>query len=74
MGLYFGDAYWRSRIPSDFFHEVKNLREQTLDWEYLCLKLELLASNRYWDYAQNELLGRHWVLRQLDEVAKFVVH
>ncbi|KAL4767741.1 hypothetical protein BDW60DRAFT_226345 [Aspergillus nidulans var. acristatus] len=74
MGLYFGDAYWRSRIPSEFFHEVKNLREQTLDWEYLCLKLELLASNRYWDYAQNELLGRHWVLRQLDEVAKFVVH
>lgn len=74
MGLYFGDAYWRSRIPSNLFHEVKGLREQTLDWEYLCLKLELLVSHRYWGYAHNELLGRYWVLIQLDEVAKFVVH
>ncbi|KAL3429381.1 hypothetical protein BDV09DRAFT_203010 [Aspergillus tetrazonus] len=74
MGLYFGDAYWRSRIPSNVFHEVKGLREQMLDWEYLCLKLELLVSRRYWGYAHNELLGRYWVLIQLDEVAKFVVH
>ncbi|KAL4736075.1 hypothetical protein BDV11DRAFT_207943 [Aspergillus similis] len=74
MGLYFGDAYWRSRIPSDFFHEVKDLAGQTLDWEYLCLKLELLDSRHYGGKAHKELLGRHWVLRQLDEVAKFIVH
>ncbi|KAL4747228.1 hypothetical protein BDW72DRAFT_206647 [Aspergillus terricola var. indicus] len=73
MGLYFGDAYWRSRIPSDFFHEVKGLTGQTLDWEYLCLKLELLNSSHYWVNSHNELLGRHWVLRQLDEAAKFIV-
>ncbi|KAL4815736.1 hypothetical protein BDW67DRAFT_176055 [Aspergillus spinulosporus] len=74
MGLYFGDAYWRSRIPSNVFHEVKELREQTLDWEYLCLKLELLFDHRYWGYAHDELLGRFWVLRQLDKIAKFVIH
>lgn len=43
MGSYIGDAYWRSRISTDLFYEVRDVMEETLDWEFLCLKLDELT-------------------------------
>ncbi|KAL4781298.1 hypothetical protein BJX76DRAFT_350308 [Aspergillus varians] len=71
MGFYLGDAYWRSRIRTDIFHEVRDLADQTLDWEYLCLEFEGLKAHCD---EPNQLLGRRWVHEQLDEIAKFIVH
>ncbi|KAL2814513.1 hypothetical protein BDW59DRAFT_167159 [Aspergillus cavernicola] len=45
MGTYLGDRYWRSRIPIDLFHEVKALKSQTLDWEFLASELERFDGN-----------------------------
>lgn len=43
VGSYIGDAYWRSRISTDLFHEVRDVMDETLDWEFLCLKLDDLT-------------------------------
>ncbi|KAL2870557.1 uncharacterized protein BJX67DRAFT_377912 [Aspergillus lucknowensis] len=67
IGCYLGDTYWRSRTPSDIFHEVRALYEETLDWEYLCNELERFKA--YWD---DELQARQWVLEQLDEIAELM--
>ncbi|KAL3477197.1 hypothetical protein BJX99DRAFT_226523 [Aspergillus californicus] len=71
MGSYLGDAYWRSRIP-DLFHEVQD--SVALDWEFLCIELEKLATKAYasgdiWDY---QLKGRHIAIFYLDQLADFV--
>lgn len=77
IGTYLGDVYWRSRIPMDLFHELWQLLDQTLDWEFLCLELEKY-NIEYPDEVDdfpgpfNQLLGRKWVLEQLDEIEHFV--
>ncbi|KAL4782359.1 hypothetical protein BJX76DRAFT_358982 [Aspergillus varians] len=40
VGTYLGDMFWRSRISTDFFHEVRAIKNETLDWEYLASELE----------------------------------
>lgn len=45
MGSHFWDAYWRSRIPMDLYHEVRAIMEETLDWEFLCLKTDELTNS-----------------------------
>lgn len=40
MGSYVGDAYWRSKTPAGLSYEVKDILEETFDWEFLCLELE----------------------------------
>ncbi|KAL4785260.1 hypothetical protein BJX76DRAFT_356281 [Aspergillus varians] len=67
MGWYLGDVYWRSRIPTDLFHEVKDLFGEKLDWEFLCLELEKFDA-----YHDHELQGRKWVLEQLDGIAVLI--
>ena len=64
LWIYLGDAYWRSRIPMDFFHEVKTIMEETLDWEFLCLELDYsLRTSRFDGFA-----CRRYLLERLDEV------
>lgn len=63
VGLYFGGFYWRSRTPA-LFHEVRDLKDKTLDWEYLCLELIRLESED-----KEQLQSRRHVLAQLDEIA-----
>lgn len=77
IGTYLGDAYWRSRIPMDLFHELRELADQgqTLDWQFLCLELEKYGlsdevKRRFGRYDQ--LRGRKWVLEQLDAIEHFV--
>ncbi|OJJ01318.1 hypothetical protein ASPVEDRAFT_191120 [Aspergillus versicolor CBS 583.65] len=77
IGTYLGDVYWRSRIPMDLFHELRELLDQTLDWEFLCLELEKYNIEYPDDVDEipapfNQLLGRKWVLEQLDEIEHFV--
>ncbi|KAL4914367.1 hypothetical protein BDW62DRAFT_213475 [Aspergillus aurantiobrunneus] len=60
MGFYLGDAYWRSKIPSKLFHEVKDLWDQPLDWQFLFLEFERLEDHPWYG---SDLLGRKWVLR-----------
>ncbi|PWY82081.1 hypothetical protein BO70DRAFT_396373 [Aspergillus heteromorphus CBS 117.55] len=38
------DAYWRSRINSKVVFEVRSCSQLTLNWQYLCLKLEELEA------------------------------
>lgn len=77
IGTYLGDAYWRSRIPMDLLHELRELASQTMDWEFLCLELDkynIEMPVEVDDYPGpfNQLLGRKWVLEQLDEIEHFV--
>lgn len=64
LWIYLGDSYWRSRIPIHFFHEVKAVMEETLDWEYVCLELDnSLRTSRF-----DGLACRRYLFERLDEV------
>lgn len=66
MRYYLGDAYWRSKIPRIFW-DIRNLSNGYLDWEYLCLKLEVLETGFY-----GQMNGRRHVLPHLDEIASII--
>lgn len=78
IGNYLGDAFWRSRISTEHFHEIRPLLDETLDWEFLCSELEQLDEYFEQDFEQHrwastdKLLGRRWALKQLDEIAVFI--
>ncbi|PWY93561.1 hypothetical protein BO94DRAFT_543774 [Aspergillus sclerotioniger CBS 115572] len=40
FGLHSGEYFWRSRIPTKFFHEIRHISHERLDWRDLCLKLD----------------------------------
>ncbi|RAQ53258.1 hypothetical protein AFGD_001909 [Aspergillus flavus] len=60
MKYYLGDAYWRTRVPTSLFPEVKSIWHETLDWQFLCLELE-------WLWETDDLAFRY-VLDRLDEL------
>ncbi|OJJ32442.1 hypothetical protein ASPWEDRAFT_44562 [Aspergillus wentii DTO 134E9] len=62
---YFGDSYWRSRTSIGIYHEVRNVINETLDWEFLCLELENLSKT--WD-GEEGLVCRRYLLKRLDEI------
>ncbi|OOO09435.1 hypothetical protein OAory_01107310 [Aspergillus oryzae] len=61
MKYYLGDAYWRTRVPTSLFPEVKSIWHETLDWQFLCLELE-------WLWETDDLAFRRYVLDRLDEM------
>ncbi|KAL4786825.1 hypothetical protein BJX76DRAFT_320333 [Aspergillus varians] len=66
IGSYLGDVYWRSRIP-DIFHEARDVSSESLNWEYLCMKLEELKTR--WTISPPNRLD---ALEQLDQTAEFI--
>ncbi|KAI9370036.1 hypothetical protein BJX61DRAFT_545033 [Aspergillus egyptiacus] len=80
MGCFLGDAYWRSRISTEHFHEVKSLGKEVLDWEFLASKLETVDAwfdkrrtmRDAWNDDDCRILSRRWVLQQLDELTTFM--
>ncbi|KAL4796418.1 hypothetical protein BDV19DRAFT_388244 [Aspergillus venezuelensis] len=81
LGHYLGDSYWRSRINTAHFHEIKAISEEGLDWQYLSSELEQIDS--HWDEdtpedwfpppePNDELRSRRWVLGELDEIAALI--
>ncbi|KAE8415305.1 hypothetical protein BDV36DRAFT_298164 [Aspergillus pseudocaelatus] len=65
MKYYLGDAYWRARVPVKLFHEVTSVWDETLDWQFLCLKLERLSQTQ-------DLAFRRNIIDQLDELQTFL--
>ncbi|KAE8367560.1 hypothetical protein BDV27DRAFT_154850 [Aspergillus caelatus] len=65
MKYYLGDAYWRARVPMKLFHEVRSVWDETLDWQFLCLKLERLSQTQ-------DLAFRRYIIDQLDELQAFL--
>lgn len=78
IGSYLGDAFWRSRISTEHFHEIRPLLDETLDWEFLCSELERLGAYFEEDLEQHrwastdKLVGRRWALKQLEEIVDFI--
>lgn len=66
VGSYLGDLYWRSRVP-DIFYEARDLENQSLNWEYLCLELERLKSRWTVYYS-----CRDFTWGDLDEMVQFI--
>ena len=59
MKYYLGDAYWRIRAPIKLFHEVRSVRDETLDWQFLCKELERLSQTP-------DLAFRRYIVDRLD--------
>ena len=62
MEYFVGDGYWRTRVPIKLFYEVKSVWVEALDWQTLCLQLEL-----YFD--RNELIFRRCIGEPIEPVA-----
>ncbi|KAE8137398.1 hypothetical protein BDV38DRAFT_271262 [Aspergillus pseudotamarii] len=59
MKYYLGDAYWRIRAPIKLFHEVRSVRDETLDWQFLCKELARLSQTP-------DLAFRQYIIDRLD--------
>lgn len=56
-----GDSYWRRRVRP-YLTEFEEIRDQDLDWQFLCLKIEEL------DSTTDLFRTRKRLLRVLDEI------
>ncbi|KAJ9295942.1 hypothetical protein DTO271G3_5517 [Paecilomyces variotii] len=65
-GLCCGNKFWRSRISAKFFHEIRDIGDDDLDWGHLCVKLDE-------EYCKSPALyERRYILMCLDEAFSFV--
>ncbi|KAJ9249903.1 hypothetical protein DTO207G8_6383 [Paecilomyces variotii] len=65
-GLCCGNKFWRSRISAKFFHEIRDIGDDDLDWGHLCIKL----GEEY--HKSPALYERRYILTCLDEALSFV--